>query len=133
MIIGLLGQAGSGKDAVGKILRERHGYATLAFADPLKCVVQDAWGLLKDVLWGPSELRELPIARCVVCGATGIMRGDCKCGEPYPWLPIRVEGEMGPGMIHGDSQPLTPRLALQTLGTEWGRALDPDVWARMGR
>jgi hypothetical protein len=31
-----------------------------------------------------------------------------------------------------DGQPLTPRYALQTLGTEWGRDCYPDVWAELG-
>lgn len=29
-----------------------------------------------------------------------------------------------------DGEPLTPRFALQTLGTEWGRRCDPEVWVR---
>ena len=31
-----------------------------------------------------------------------------------------------------DGSPLTARYALQTLGTEWGRNCDPDIWVKVG-
>lgn len=31
-----------------------------------------------------------------------------------------------------DGYPLTPRHAMQTLGTEWGRAMHPNIWAEYG-
>lgn len=31
-----------------------------------------------------------------------------------------------------DGTPLTARFALQTLGTEWGRACDPNLWVKAG-
>lgn len=36
MIIALTGPAGAGKDTAGGILQQHHGFATLAFADPLR-------------------------------------------------------------------------------------------------
>ena len=36
MLIGLAGEAGSGKDAVGTILKHNHGYTLLALAYPIK-------------------------------------------------------------------------------------------------
>lgn len=36
MMIGLSGYARSGKDTVGKLLVERHGYTRVAFADPMR-------------------------------------------------------------------------------------------------
>lgn len=31
-----------------------------------------------------------------------------------------------------NGEPLTPRFALQTLGTDWGRNCDPNVWVKAG-
>lgn len=36
------------------------------------------------------------------------------------------------GFTRPDGSPLTVRFALQTLGTEWGRNCDPEVWAKAG-
>ena len=49
MIIGLMGAAGAGKDAVGRILCEHHGFTRVAFADKLKEMAIDrGWSGRKD-------------------------------------------------------------------------------------
>lgn len=49
LIIGLMGDAGAGKDAVGRILCERHGFTRVAFADKLKALAIDrGWSGRKD-------------------------------------------------------------------------------------
>lgn len=168
ILIGITGAAGSGKDTVGAILREA-GFASVAFADPLKNFVKEAWGLPDDVLWGPSELRAAPIETCA-CGWVGVGPVEapvCPACQSHGTRPIMafhcppsngcgyvgpdcdVEDAIGNGDLcnycpkcgwggtgappHGFHEaPLTPRLALQRLGTEFGRALDPNVWVRLG-
>lgn len=97
MIIGLSGLAGAGKDTVADLLVDHHGFAKLAFADPLKRICRDVFQFTERQLWGPSSARNA---------------GD----ERYP---------------RGDSF-LTPRYALQQLGTEWGRDCFPSIWVDAG-
>ena len=94
MIIGITGRAGSGKSTVADILVRKHGYVSLAFADPLKRICREVFDFTDEQLWGPSSARNKPDLR-------------------YP---------------RGDGSWLSPRHALQQLGTEWGRACYPDVW-----
>ncbi len=55
------------------------------------------------------------------------------CGEVFGWSDEQLNG---PSHLREVPDPawdgLTPRAALQRLGTEWGRACHPDVWARAG-
>lgn len=55
------------------------------------------------------------------------------CGEVFDFSREQL---YGPSSERNRPDPrwdgLTPRQALQTLGTEWGRACHPDVWARAG-
>jgi hypothetical protein len=46
MLVGLLGEAGSGKDAAGRFLVQDHGFYSMALADPLKvfCSWMFDWG-----------------------------------------------------------------------------------------
>lgn len=90
MIIGLVGKAGSGKDTAAGMIP---GAKVFSFADPLKEFCAQVFDWPREVLWGPSELRN---------------RYDPR----YPGL--------------------TPRHALQTLGTEWGRGCYENIWADLG-
>lgn len=102
MIIGIVGHAGSGKDTVGKMITESVPAVCLSLADPLKKFCAEVFDWPTAALWGPSENRNTP---------------DCR----YP------RGASAPGPEY-----LTPRYALQTLGTEWGRNCYEHVWIDLG-
>lgn len=92
MIIGLMGEAGVGKDTVGRMLQERWEFSLTALAFPMKTFVRRVFDFPLEHVFGDSQYREIPSPE---------------------W-----DG-------------LTPRRALQTLGTEWGRGLHKDVWVRL--
>jgi hypothetical protein len=117
MIVGISGLAGSGKDTCADFLVRDHGFVKVALADPIKRMTAEAFGFSFDQLWGPSSERNKPDERyprrhtwtrtsewCVCCGASS---------ASAPQLPQCY---------------LTPRFALQQLGSEWGRNCYPDVW-----
>ncbi len=119
MLIAFTGYSGSGKSTACDYLVAQHGFRTAAFADPLKRMAKIAFGFTDEQLWGPSEMRNAPdlrypLEKCPWCGR-GFMR------HGFPGKSVCAE--------HGE-QPthLSPRIALQTLGTEWGRRLYDNVW-----
>jgi hypothetical protein len=110
-IYGICGLAGSGKDSVADAL-EKQGFQKVALADPMKrfCAEVFDWG--PKLLWGPSELRSTEDKR-------------------YPRQMHFADGETR-RLIHSVEDQtdvcLSPRYALQTLGTEWGRECYQDIW-----
>lgn len=56
-IIGICGRKRHGKDTVGRILRD-YGYLTTAFADPVKRVAMDVYGLTWDQCYGDGPEKE---------------------------------------------------------------------------
>ncbi len=48
------------------------------------------------------------------------------------WGSSELRNKPDPRWVRPDGSLLTPRYALQTLGTEWGRNCSPDLWARAG-
>lgn len=57
MIIGLTGQAGSGKDTVAQFIAKDANYCIISLADKIKKILYKEFGFTKEQLWGPSGKR----------------------------------------------------------------------------
>jgi len=123
-IIGIAGRAGAGKDTVADLLVKNHSFVKVACADAMKKFCQEMFDFSTDQLWGPSSRRNEP---------------DKRYPRSHEWTPIArdlkvcdccgVNNERRFNKI-SDEVPqcfLTPRFALQQLGSEWGRRMYPDV------
>jgi hypothetical protein len=126
IIIGLSGLAGSGKDTVADWMVRERGFRKMALADPLKRLAQQVYGFTAVQLWGPSAERNRPDpryprehifpwlansnSRCSVCGV-----------QHWSWQRHPTENACY----------LTPRYALQQLGSEWGRHCYQNTWIEL--
>lgn len=125
MIVGLCGQAGSGKDTIADHLVGKHGFVKVALADEMKRICQRLYGWSDETLWGPSDKRNEP--------DFNLPRGDLRGSETgeFHRKKFVIESESGhseSAMVHARLGWLTPRHALQALGTEWGRAMYQNTW-----
>lgn len=112
LILGVCGVAGSGKDTTADFLVEHRSFLKIALADPLKRIAADVYQFTRDQLWGPSEARNKPDPRYP--------------REHGPWVDDKCRCC---GSTNSNTQCfLTPRYALQALGTEWGRVNYQDTW-----
>jgi len=57
-LIGICGRKRHGKDSVGRILRAHHGYRLTAFADAVKRVAMDVYGLSWEQCYGDGPEKE---------------------------------------------------------------------------
>lgn len=140
MIIGITGLcedlngnvriAGAGKDSVASRLVKKHGFVRIGLADPLKRICQEVFEFTDEQLWGPSEMRNAPDFR--------YPRGSEKYRTAHrAELDAAWNNENDPAqfamhkrLADGYAQEgwLSPRFALQQLGTEWGRFCYTNVW-----
>ena len=101
----------TGKDEVARIFIQDLGFVSVSLADELKRFCMRVFDFSEDQLWG--DLKAVPdkryprehvwtkaVDRCLCCGAE--------------WA--------------GEQCYLTPRYAMQLLGTEWGRYCYWDIW-----
>lgn len=123
LTVGLCGFKGSGKDTAADYLVSQYGYKKVSLADPLKRTCESIFDFPSDHLWGPSSLRECPDERYLFSGldpVDGVPLKEVALDTSRHWQ-RESDGEFFPQFV-------TPRLALQSLGTEWGRRLSPNIW-----
>jgi len=106
-IIGLIGQAGSGKDTVAALLGERGWMYQIAFADHLKTEVIEAFDLPRTLLYTP-ELKEVPTEKLAL--------RNC-----------REAGYVAAYWGLANLAAVTPRSIMQTWG-DWRSSQDPDYF-----
>ena len=119
MILGISGFAGSGKDTAAEFLIKNFGFGRIGLADELKRICYRVFDFSEEQLWGPSSARnamDLRYPREHTWATDGSWQCFC-CGA----VKNAPEEEM-PKCY------LTPRFALQRLGTEWGRHCYDDIW-----
>lgn len=145
IVLGLFGQLGSGKSTAARLLVEQHGFVERSFATPLKRLVGQLFDLPDATLYGPSDARNVVDAR----GTSpeywrGVRARIVDLAPELCALFARAPSKIARGRVlihlldvvegletHGAS--FSPRVALQQLGTEWGRALWQDVWTEACR
>ena len=138
-IIGISGQAGSGKDTLAKyILVKANGFKG-AFADPMKALTRKVFRFTDEQQWGPTEMRNAVDERYKAFDAmrfNNVLSSYCNVRDQ--WLASISHGTPE-GRAALDAWlwgclthlPLTPRFALQTLGTEFGRTMEEGLWIRV--
>lgn len=144
-----VGAAGSGKSTAGDILAHRFAAPCVAMAEPIKQLVGGIFDIRPAVLWGASELRDEvdrryadPYSRHWGIAEQAV-RGDAGA------LFVETHAPPGLDLDHAhreldawfdalrnrsiDEGGLCARVALQTLGTEFGRrVLGDHVWVDFG-
>lgn len=196
-LIGLVGEAGCGKDTVAGFALDYITAEAFAFADPMKQFAGDVFGFSRKQLYGPSEFRNAVDARLsydpphlrvptkpdlndvrgfralmvqlgyqvkrvlriaapvednrsapvVLFDRAAVDAERARCWARFeeratPWLqqvlPPGYPLELGLNRLRVWMEDvmaqanITPRYVLQTLGTEWGRAISDSIWVDRG-
>ena len=123
-IIGLLGEAKTGKDTAGTILKSfgKNVY-TLAYADKIKAELADLYDLTPYQLYGAGkdEPTAFDCNLCPVCGSTNV--------EPHGKDAFRCKLCTVIGATSVFTSKWTPRMMMQHHG-EKAREIDPHVWIK---
>lgn len=144
-IVGIAGGAGSGKDTaadflIGDVDYTPYYVVKIALADPIKRAAMAWYGFTHEQLWGPSELRNKPDPRWVRLDAAACTDFDAKISAWHRGVDTvdgpRVELHEYLGLTWEEYADwvetrvvhLTPRFALQRLGTEVGRTCSRWTW-----
>lgn len=128
-VICIFGVKGSGKDTAANTIEAKWPGLTkrTAFADPIKEIVLKVYPLMpREHLFGSTESREIECEAYPIQGVCFSCGLQCeRLGIPGRyWSCVRCRLTF--------PRCLTPRLSLQSLGTEWGRRCYPNTWVELG-
>jgi len=143
-LIGILGNAGAGKDSIGGFIVEATNGKTLSLAEPMKQFAMQTFGFSYDTLFGPSQSRNHVHVEFATEHTANVVLKRLQ-GEIATEFLSDIFPEKDPEELHLAHKSLiqwgedlldkaslegglSARKTLQTLGTEWGRGFSPDVW-----
>ncbi len=144
-IVGVCGQSGAGKSQVSDQLVEQHKFVDVALADPIKRFLKAVFQFDNKALWGASALRNAKVGGNLNTFWDAAEWRLGPCGRP--WLAEVLHKSVHSTevaaaydrllhwffLLKKDHMDITPRIALQIFGTEYGRsALGEDVWIEYG-
>lgn len=131
ILVGVVGNAGSGKDTAANFLVKEFGFKQLSFAAPLKQLTQKIFPFTDKELYGASEYR----AREVHFVPKTVRENFYL--QAAPWLLENI-GDLNHYeslqdavwyLLSLNKSKLSARIVLQFLGTEWGREkVSKEIW-----
>ena len=134
-IVMFVGKLGSGKDTAAQFMRDRVKKAgVITLAAPMKEFAKKVFGFTHDQMYGSSALREQVFTKDNHSAIEDFKRYAPAFIEDLFSKDLQSNGEALDKWFWSiiDDGPRTGRHILQTLGTEFGRAQDQDVWIRAG-
>jgi len=142
-IVGISGHTASGKDTVADCFVEE-GYVKVSFSDPLKRFCSVVFDFSEQQLFGESKQRNTTDKRYFKDSQQWAIAEKEILAHGFAWIKqIRPDAYPGEALENYESllywfsklkekhPKLSPRVAMQLLGTEWGREkIGVDVWVR---
>lgn len=119
IVLGLAGQAGSGKTTVAEYLVRTYGFIRFGFAAALYNEVAAAYGHPDDSMLRDRRYKEAP--------TEALALGMCS-SEGFKVVAREILKAMHPYVDDADTIPLSSRWVLQHWGTNYRRAQDENYW-----
>lgn len=138
-IIAFCGHTNSGKDEAAKIFAAR-GFRHRSLAGPVKDIIGDIFGFTQDQLYGPSQSRNEIDERFNMQSTWYNVEARCERSQDYiarqlfpgePMMQAAAKAALEVWIVAFQRrypQDISPRMVLQSFGTEFGRRLDQDIW-----